>query len=114
MKTVHEKAYAKLNISLDVGKRREDGFHEMTMVMQSISLADAVTVTLNDTGRVRARTSLPFIPGDERNLAVKAALCYLAAIGRQGRGPGSSSKRRCRWARGWAAAPPTRRRYCGP
>ena len=86
MKTVHEKAYAKLNISLDVGKRREDGFHEMTMVMQSISLADAVTVTLNDTGKVRARTSLPFIPGDERNLAVKAALCYLEAIGRQGQG----------------------------
>ena len=86
MKTVHEKAYAKLNISLDVGKRREDGFHEMTMVMQSISLADAVTVTLNDTGKVRARTSLPFIPGDERNLAVKAALCYLEAIGRQGKG----------------------------
>ena len=86
MKTVHEKAYAKLNISLDVGKRREDGFHEMTMVMQSISLADAVTVTLNDTGKVRAKTSLPFIPGDERNLAVKAALCYLEAIGRQGQG----------------------------
>lgn len=86
MKTIHEKAYAKLNISLDVGNRREDGFHEMTMVMQSISLADAVTVTLNDTGRVRARTSLPFIPGDERNLAVKAALCYLEAIGRQGQG----------------------------
>lgn len=86
MKTVHKKAYAKLNISLDVGKRREDGFHEMTMVMQSISLADAVTVTLNDTGKVRARTSLPFIPGDERNLAVKAALCYLEAIGRQGQG----------------------------
>ena len=86
MKTVHEKAYAKLNISLDVGKRREDGFHEMTMVMQSISLADAVTVTLNGTGKVRAKTSLPFIPGDERNLAVKAALCYLEAIGRQGQG----------------------------
>ena len=86
MKTVHEKAYAKLNISLDVGKRREDGFHEMTMVMQSISLADAVAVTLNDSGKVRARTSLPFIPGDERNLAVKAALCYLEAIGRQGQG----------------------------
>ena len=86
MKTIQEKAYAKLNISLDVGKCREDGFHEMTMVMQSISLADAVTVTLNDTGKVRARTSLPFIPGDERNLAVKAALCYLEAIGRQGQG----------------------------
>lgn len=86
MKTVEEKAYAKLNISLDVGKCREDGYHEMTMVMQSISLADTVTVTLNDTGKLRAKTSLPFIPGDERNLAVKAALCYLAAIGQEGQG----------------------------
>lgn len=86
MKTVEEKAYAKLNISLDVGNRREDGYHEMTMVMQSISLADTVTVTLNDTGKLRAKTSLPFIPGDERNLAVKAALCYLAAIGQEGQG----------------------------
>ena len=68
MKTIQEKAYAKLNISLDVGKCREDGFHEMTMVMQSISLADAVTVTLNDSGKVRARTSLSFIPGDERRV----------------------------------------------
>lgn len=86
MNMIHEKAYAKLNISLDVGKRREDGFHEMTMVMQTISLADAVTVTLNSTGKVRARTSLPFIPGDERNLAVKAALCYLDAIGQKEQG----------------------------
>lgn len=86
MRTVHEKAYAKLNISLDVGKRREDGFHEMTMVMQTISLADAVTVTLNGTGKVRAKTNLPFIPGDERNLAVKAALRYLEAIGRKAQG----------------------------
>lgn len=86
MKTVEEKAYAKLNISLDVGNRREDGYHEMTMVMQSISLADTVTVTLNDTGKLRAKTSLPFIPGDERNLAVKAALCYLEAIGQEGQG----------------------------
>lgn len=86
MKTVEEKAYAKLNISLDVGKCREDGYHEMTMVMQSISLADTVTVTLNDTGKLRAKTSLPFIPGDERNLAVKAALCYLEAIGQEGQG----------------------------
>lgn len=86
MKTAREKAYAKLNISLDVSSRREDGYHDMVMVMQTISLGDDVTVTLNDSAKVRARTSLPFIPGDERNLAVRAALRYLEAIGRKDQG----------------------------
>lgn len=81
MKTMTEKAYAKLNISLDVTEKRADGFHEMVMVNQSVSLADDVTVTLTDDGAVRARTSFSFIPGDERNLAVKAAMRYLKEIG---------------------------------
>ena len=81
MKTTTEKAYAKLNISLDVTEKRADGFHEMVMVNQSVSLADDVTVTLTDDGTVRARTSFSFIPGDERNLAVKAAMRYLKEIG---------------------------------
>lgn len=81
MKTTTEKAYAKLNISLDVTEKRADGFHEMVMVNQSVSLADDVTVTLTDDGAVRARTSFSFIPGDERNLAVKAAMRYLKEIG---------------------------------
>jgi len=86
IKSLTEKAYAKLNISLDVSRRRDDGYHDMLMVMQAISLADDVTVTLNDSGQVRAKTSLPFIPGDERNLAVKAARRYLSAIGREEQG----------------------------
>lgn len=81
MKKTTQKAYAKLNISLDVTDKRPDGFHNMVMVMQSISLADDITITLNDTGTVRARTSLYFIPNDERNLAVKAAVRYLKEIG---------------------------------
>ena len=76
-----KKAYAKLNISLDVTDRRADGYHDMVMVMQTVSLADEVRIALNETGRVRARTNLHFIPGDERNLAVKAALRYLREIG---------------------------------
>lgn len=86
MKTAKEKAYAKLNISLDVSSRRDDGYHDMIMIMQTISLGDDVTVTLNDSTKVRARTSLPFIPGDERNLAVRAALRYLEAIGHKDQG----------------------------
>lgn len=80
MDSINEKAYAKLNISLDVTNKRADGFHDMVMVMQSVSLADDVCVTLNDTGIVRAKTSFSYIPGDERNLAVKAAKRYLSEI----------------------------------
>lgn len=86
MNSIKEKAYAKLNISLDVSSRRQDGYHDMVMVMQTISLFDQVELSLDDSGKVRARTNLPFIPGDERNLAVKAALKFLEATGHEGQG----------------------------
>lgn len=81
-----ESAWAKLNISLDVADRRPDGYHDMIMVMQTISLRDAVQIRLNDSGKVRAKTNFSFIPGDERNLAVKAALRFLSAVGAEGQG----------------------------
>ena len=86
MDTIQEKAWAKLNISLDVAEKRPDGYHDMVMVMQTVSLCDEITITPNDTGRVQARSNLPFVPGDERNLAVRAALQYLRAVGREGQG----------------------------
>ena len=86
MMTTNENAYAKLNISLDVTERREDGYHDMLMVMQTVSLCDEVRVTLDESGRVRARSNLRFIPGDERNLAVKAALYFLEETGHAGQG----------------------------
>ena len=86
LKETREQAWAKLNISLDVTDKRPDGYHDMVMVMQSISLKDDVHIQINDTGKVRAKTNLNFIPGDERNLAVKAALRFLTAVGDEGRG----------------------------
>ncbi len=86
MSSIKEKAYAKLNISLDVSSRRPDGYHDMVMVMQTISLHDAIELSFNNGGKVRAKTNLPFIPGDERNLAVKAALKFLEATGHEGQG----------------------------
>ncbi len=54
--TVNEKGYAKLNYSLDVHARRPDGYHDLTMVMGSVSLWDDVDVTLRsrrtDRGKV--------------------------------------------------------------
>ena len=86
MTTLHEKAWAKLNISLDVAERRADGYHDMAMVMQTVSLCDETEITFNDTGRIQAKTNLSFVPGDARNLAVKAALAYLHASGQEGQG----------------------------
>jgi len=86
LNTIQEKAWAKLNISLDVTEKRADGYHDMVMVMQTVSLCDEITITPNDTGRVQAKSNLPFVPGDERNLAVRAALQYLRAAGREGQG----------------------------
>ena len=86
MQTIHEKAYAKLNISLDVTERRQDGYHNMVMVMQTVSLCDDITISFNDSGRVQAQSSMSFIPGDERNLAVRAALRFLEASGNAGQG----------------------------
>ena len=86
MTILHEKAWAKLNISLDVAERRTDGYHDMTMVMQTVSLCDEVHISFSESGRVQAKSNLSFIPGDERNLAVRAALCYLRAAGKEGQG----------------------------
>ena len=86
MDTIREKAYAKLNISLDVTEKRPDGYHSMVMVMQTVSLCDELEIALNDAGRVQVRSNLHFIPSDERNLAARAALCFLSAAGKAGQG----------------------------
>ena len=86
MDRILEKAYAKLNISLDVNEKRPDGYHNMTMVMQSISLCDELLLEKTGTGKIQIKSNLSFIPSDERNLAVRAALRYLEAVGESGQG----------------------------
>lgn len=85
MTEIREHAYAKLNISLDVARRRDDGYHDMLMIMQTVSLRDEVSISLGG-GKVRALSNLRFIPTDERNLAVRAAIKYLEAVGEPDRG----------------------------
>ena len=86
MNVTEEKAYAKLNISLDVTAKRPDGYHDMLMVMQTVTLCDSVLVELNSSGMSSAYSNLRFIPGDERNLAVRAALKFFEAAGMDGAG----------------------------
>ena len=81
-----DRAYAKLNLSLDVTGRRADGYHDLAMLMQTVSLCDELRLRFREDGQVRAGSNLRFIPSDERNLAVRAALRYLEAVGDPGRG----------------------------
>ena len=94
MTETNENAYAKLNISLDVLGKRPDGYHDMVMVMQSVSLHDELRIRLNDSGQLSAASDLHFIPNDERNLAVRAARQFLDAAGDAGRGVEISIKKR--------------------
>ena len=86
MTEISERAYAKLNLSLDVTGRREDGYHEMIMLMQTVSLSDRIQIRKTEGGPIRASSNLGFIPTDERNLAVRAALRYLEAVGEKAEG----------------------------
>lgn len=81
MRSVDVNAYAKINLSLDIVGRREDGYHTVDMVMQSVSLCDKVRVALNETGEVTLACSKPHIPVDMRNTAYKAARYFLDATG---------------------------------
>lgn len=67
------KAYAKINISLDiVGKREADGYHLLRMIMQNIDLYDEIEIEKIASG-IEIRTNKDYLPVDERNLAYKAA-----------------------------------------
>ena len=76
-------APAKLNLTLDILGSRPDGYHEMKMVMQSVSLADRVTLEPEPAGGVRADSGLGFLPKDRKNLAVSAALAFYDALGQE-------------------------------
>ena len=80
-RTVSVPAYAKLNLTLDILGRREDGYHTMQMVMQTISLHDDVTVTLGGRDGIICRVAGTELPCDERNLAVRAARAFFVAHG---------------------------------
>ena len=67
-------APAKINLTLDILGTRPDGYHEMDMVMQSVSLCDEITLDLGSPGGIRAESGLRFLPNDKGNLAVAAAL----------------------------------------
>jgi len=73
------KAYAKVNLMLDILGTLPNGYHNLWMIMQSVSLYDTVTVTKNDSGKITLTCSKEGIPTDERNIAHKAARAFFDA-----------------------------------
>ena len=73
MNRITMKAYAKINLGLDVVRRLENGYHEVRMVMQNIDLYDKVNIYRNRTGEIKVTTNLGFLPTGPDNLVYKAA-----------------------------------------
>lgn len=78
---MRESAPAKLNLSLDVLKKSPDGYHDMRMVMQSVTFGDELDVELTDDGTFSIDPGQSYLPADDRNLAMRAAKLFLRGTG---------------------------------
>jgi len=80
MTTLYEGAFAKLNLTLDVLGKREDGYHDIQSVMQTISVRDDIEIDIGTGKPWKLSCTAEGIPTDETNLAWKAAKLYLDTI----------------------------------
>ena len=80
MTTLYEGAFAKLNLTLDVLGKREDGYHDLQSVMQTISIRDDVEIDVGTGKPWKLLCDKEGIPTDERNLAWKAAKVFFDAV----------------------------------
>ena len=67
------RAYAKINLGLDILGKRSDGYHEVKMIMQTIQMYDLLEIKKKKTSGISLTSNVPYVPTDERNLAYKAA-----------------------------------------
>lgn len=80
MDTITVNAYAKVNLGLDVLRRREDGYHDICSIMQSLTLHDTVSVKKSASKEITIYTNHPTLPVDKSNLIYKAAALFLDTI----------------------------------
>ena len=82
MTTLYEGAFAKLNLTLDVLGKRDDGYHDLQSVMQTVSIRDDIEIDIGTGKPWCLKCDKEDIPTDERNLAWKAAKVYCEALGK--------------------------------
>lgn len=73
-------AHAKINLTLDILRRRDDGYHDLQMVMQAVTLADRLTVAPAQGAEGQAASDLHFLPTGDKNLAQAAAAAFRGAL----------------------------------
>ena len=83
MQNILEKAYAKINLYLDVESKRDDGYHNIISIMQSISLCDNIKIKFVDGEEILILCNIEGIPCDRSNLAYRAADAFFNALGRK-------------------------------
>ena len=81
MEQIRIKAYAKVNLGLDVLRRRTDGYHEVKMIMQTIDLYDDLNIRKTKEQKISITANLKFLPVDENNLIYKAAKLFQETCG---------------------------------
>ena len=86
MTTLYEGAYAKINLTLDVLGKREDGYHDLKSVMQTLSIRDDIEIDVGTGKPWRILCDKEGIPCDETNLAWKAAEVYCDTMGKDPKG----------------------------
>ena len=82
MRTTKVKAYAKINLTLEVESKRPDGYHTLNTVMQAVSLYDHIKIAVKEQGGISLSCNLNYVPCDERNIVHKAAVQFYNAIGK--------------------------------
>ena len=80
VRCVEGQALAKLNLTLDVLGKRTDGYHDLRMVMQSITLADTLRIEKSGTDSIQVQSNMQFLPTGEKNLAAVAAIRFYEAL----------------------------------
>lgn len=81
MDEISLKALAKINLGLDVVRRREDGYHEVRMVMQTINLYDRLDIVKKKEPGISIKTNISFLPVNENNLIYKAGKLLMDEFG---------------------------------
>lgn len=81
MREIKLKALAKINLGLDVVRKREDGYHEVRMIMQTVRLYDQIKLTMREKPGITMKTNLFYLPANEENLAYKSAKLLMEEFG---------------------------------
>lgn len=76
---VTEKAYAKINLYLDISGKREDGYHDVVSVMQTVDWYDLIEMEINVSGETNVEVNSAFVPAGNDNIAYRAAKIFLEA-----------------------------------